>query len=637
MAFLLLIFLSLFPSPATADPLYYICGSTRNFTTSSIYSSNLNVLLSTLSSNASATGFATFTKGSIPDRVAGLILCRGDTDITNCRSCIYTAISDIQQLCPNQKDATIWYDFCLLRYSNQNFLYAPDVTSNIKVFMYNSQNVSADQLPLFETITPALMGNTSDLAVRNTSLLFATGQTLLSTGDNIYGLVQCVRDLTANDCRTCLQDSVNQITRDPLKWKRGGRTLGMWCNMRYEIYKFYNGSSMLQLPSAQPPSPLAPTNGPSPANTPLPGADSSHGGDAIPEEIANFESILFDLPTLKVATKNFSELNKLGEGGFGSVYKGVLQDGREIAVKRLSTGSRQGLQELKNELVLIAQLQHRNLVRLYGVCLEEQEKLLIYEYVTNKSLDTILFDPEKSKLLDWMKRYKIIGGIARGLLYLHEDSQLKIIHRDLKASNILLDADMNAKISDFGMARLFGGDETQGMTSHVVGTYGYMAPEYGMHGHFSVKSDVFSFGVLVLEILTGRSNPSFLNDDRSEDLLSYVWENWNNGTILEIVDPTLAKSIPRSEVIRCFEIGLHCVQQDFSQRPTMTTVVVMLNSYSMSIEAPSAPSFFSGRKGINSDAFSRKSDIYENSTYKSSSKTMPMSPNVVSITELNPR
>ncbi|KAI0497854.1 hypothetical protein KFK09_021092 [Dendrobium nobile] len=673
MAFFFLVILSLFASPATADPLYKICGSTGNFTSNSNYSSNLNLVLSTLSSNASATGFATFTTGSIPNRVHGLTLCRGDINAASCLSCITVATSDIQQICPNSKDAIIWYDYCQLRYSNQDFLDVPDISSNIKVFMINTQNVSADELLLFETLAPELMGNMSDLAVRNASRLFATGETVLRAGDSIYGLVQCARDLSVGDCRTCLQGTVDQISRDPMKGKRGGRTVGIWCNMRYEFYKFYNGTSMLQFSSAQPPSP---PNGSSTANSTRAGADSSQGGSsklgtilaitipvvvalvliaticicfwrrrsktkvpggADPEEITEVESILFDLSTLKVATANFSELNKLGEGGFGSVYKGILPDGQEIAVKRLSRGSGQGLEELKNELVLIANLQHRNLVRVHGVCLEDEEKLLIYEYVPNKSLDTILFDPTKSKLLSWVKRYKIIGGIARGLLYLHEDSQLKIIHRDLKASNILLDAEMNPKISDFGMARLFGGDETQGMTNRIVGTYGYMAPEYGMHGHFSVKSDVFSFGVLVLEIVTGKSNNGFFNSELSEDLLSYVWENWNKGTVIEIVDPALTKLFPRDEVMRCIQIGLLCTQQDPSQRPTMTTVVVMLNSYSMSIEAPSAPAFFVGRSGINTNEFSRNSDIHEDGTYKSSSMTVPMSPNEVSITEIDPR
>ncbi|XP_028549601.1 cysteine-rich receptor-like protein kinase 6 [Dendrobium catenatum] len=300
-----------------------------------------------------------------------------------------------------------------------------------------------------------------------------------------------------------------EFSKTNLQGERGGRVLGMWCNIRYELYKFYDGTAMLQLSSDQSPSSPLPTNALM-SNVTHPPADLSHGGsntvrtimsitlsllvvlvlltvaclyfrrrrskmkiprEDIPEQLINVESLFFDLSTLELATSNFSEHNKLGEGGFGSVYLGLLPDGREIAVKRLSTRSRQGINDLRNEMILIAKLQHKNLVRLHGVCLEDQEKLLVYEYVPNKSLDTILFDPIKSKLLDWEKRYEIIEGIVRKLLlYLHEDSQLKIIHRDLKASNILLDADMNSKISDFGLARLFGVDETHEMTSCVVGT-----------------------------------------------------------------------------------------------------------------------------------------------------------------------
>jgi len=188
------------------------------------------------------------------------------------------------------------------------------------------------------------------------------------------------------------------------------------------------------------------------------------------EDIESIESLLIDLSTIRSATNNFAESNKLGEGGFGTVYKGSLPSSQEIAVKRLSQNSRQGLGELKNELVLIAKLQHKNLVRLVGVCLQEDEKLLVYEYMPNTSLDNFLFDSDKRKELEWCKRFGIIKGISRGLQYLHEDSQLKIVHRDLKASNILLDADMNPKISDFGLARLFGGDQSQDTTNRVVGT-----------------------------------------------------------------------------------------------------------------------------------------------------------------------
>nr|XP_011460346.1 PREDICTED: G-type lectin S-receptor-like serine/threonine-protein kinase At4g27290 [Fragaria vesca subsp. vesca] len=231
---------------------------------------------------------------------------------------------------------------------------------------------------------------------------------------------------------------------------------------------------------------------------------------------------ILDFDTISAATDRFSIANKIGEGGFGTVYKGVLPSGQEIAVKRLSVHSGQGLQEFKNEVALIAKLQHRNLVKLLGCCIQREEKMLIYEYLPNKSLDQFLFDRTRSEVLTWRKRFDIVMGIARGLLYLHQDSRLRIIHRDLKASNILLDSEMKSKISDFGTARIFGGEQTEEMTRRVIGTYGYMSPEYAMGGHFSVKSDVFSFGVLVLEIISGRKNSGFHHPEHDLNLLGYV-------------------------------------------------------------------------------------------------------------------
>ncbi|KAL3576740.1 hypothetical protein D5086_022023, partial [Populus alba] len=230
---------------------------------------------------------------------------------------------------------------------------------------------------------------------------------------------------------------------------------------------------------------------------------------------------LFYLDTLTLATNNFSVDNKLGEGGFGPVYKGTLKDGQEIAVKRLSKNSRQGIDEFKNEVKCIVKLQHRNLVKLLGCCIEGDEYMLIYEFLPNKSLNFFIFDETHSLKLDWPKRYNIINGIARGLLYLHQDSRLRVIHRDLKASNVLLDYEMNPKISDFGLARSLGGNETEANTNKVAGTYGYISPEYAIDGLYSLKSDVFSFGVLVLEILSGNRNRGFCHPDHSLNLLGH--------------------------------------------------------------------------------------------------------------------
>ncbi|KAL0399323.1 UNVERIFIED_CONTAM: G-type lectin S-receptor-like serine/threonine-protein kinase [Sesamum radiatum] len=298
----------------------------------------------------------------------------------------------------------------------------------------------------------------------------------------------------------------------------------------------------------------------------------------------------FDLWTVTKATNSFSISNKLGEGGFGPVYRGMLEDGREIAVKRMSRTSTQGLDEFKNEVIFIAKLQHRNLVKLLGCCIQGEEKMLIYEYMPNGSLDLILFDKRKSKQLDWPNRSHIINGIARGLLYLHQDSRLRIIHRDLKASNILLDTDMNPKISDFGTARSFAGNETEANTMRVVGTYGYMSPEYAVDGLFSVKSDVYSFGVLVLEIVSGQKNRGFHHKDHHHNLLGHAWILHKESRSLELVDPNLVDSF-YSEAARLIHVALLCVQQSPEDRPSMSSVVLMLGSEG-ALPPPKQPGFF---------------------------------------------
>ncbi|KAM6562825.1 hypothetical protein CsatB_022823 [Cannabis sativa] len=307
------------------------------------------------------------------------------------------------------------------------------------------------------------------------------------------------------------------------------------------------------------------------------------------DENANSELPLFDLNTIATATNNFSISNKLGEGGFGPVYKGMLYDGKEIAVKRLSKNSGQGIAEFKNEVLVIAKLQHRNLVRILGCCVEGVEKMLIYEYLPNKSLDVFIFDNEKRKLLDWRKRFDIISGVARGLMYLHHDSRLRIIHRDLKTSNVLLDANLNPKISDFGMARIFGGDEIEVNTNRVVGTYGYMSPQYAMEGRFSIKSDVYSFGVMILEIITGKKNTSYYHNNLHSNLVAHVWDLWKEGRALEMMDSSIDEAFGGS-ALRCITVGFLCVQEYAIDRPTMSEVVLMLSNEA-NLPNPKQPAF----------------------------------------------
>lgn len=314
---------------------------------------------------------------------------------------------------------------------------------------------------------------------------------------------------------------------------------------------------------------------------------------------ANLEELpLFKFEVLANATDSFSEVNKLGKGGFGPVFKGVLANGKEIAIKRLSKASGQGMQEFMNEVELISKLQHRNLVRLFGWCIENKETMLVYEYMPNKSLDFFLFDPSK-EILDWRKRSNIMRGICRGLLYLHRDSRLRIIHRDLKPSNILLDNDWNPKISDFGMARIYETKQDHVSTVHVVGTYGYMAPEYAFEGRFSEKSDVFSFGILMMEIACGRRNSSFHYQGATMNLLGHIWKLWNEADIIPLIDPRISDPGNHSEVLRCIHIGLLCVQELPVDRPSVSTVLSMLNSEKLELPAPKHPAFVATKPSSN--------------------------------------
>ncbi|KAL8510410.1 hypothetical protein ACS0TY_017286 [Phlomoides rotata] len=319
-----------------------------------------------------------------------------------------------------------------------------------------------------------------------------------------------------------------------------------------------------------------------------------------------------DLPLLKfatvAATNNFSTENIIGEGGFGPVYKGILPTQEEIAIKRLSRTSGQGLEEFKNEAILIAKLQHKNLVRLLGCCIEGEEMMLIYEYLQNKSLNYFVFDQNQRKLLTWPNRFDIAMGIARGLLYLHQDSRLKITHRDLKTSNILLDGNLNPKISDFGIARTLGDDQPSTRTRRVVGTYGYMAPEYAMAGKFSVKSDVFSMGVVLLEIVSGKKNSGFeLSNDHFHILLGHAWMLWKENKTLELMDECLEDTFVESEVKRCICVGLLCVQQFPEDRPTMSSVLSMLGTDGAILPKLKKPGFFIGKGSTSSTLLSSMS------------------------------
>ncbi|KAL2496549.1 putative LRR receptor-like serine/threonine-protein kinase [Forsythia ovata] len=293
----------------------------------------------------------------------------------------------------------------------------------------------------------------------------------------------------------------------------------------------------------------------------------------------------FTLRQIKAATNNFDLANKIGEGGFGPVYKGVLSDGTIIAVKQLSSKSKQGNREFVNEIGMISALQHVNLVRLYGCCIESNQLLLIYEYLENNSLARALFGREEQRLnLDWSTRKKICLGIAKGLAYLHEESRLKIVHRDIKATNVLLDKDLNAKISDFGLAKLDEEENTH-ISTRIAGTIGYMAPEYAMRGYLTDKADVYSFGVVALEIVSGKSNTNYRPKEEFVYLLDWAYVLQEQGNLLDLVDPILGSNYSEEEAMLMLNLALLCTNPSPSLRPSMSSVVSMLQG-KIPVQAP---------------------------------------------------
>ncbi|EMS45556.1 Cysteine-rich receptor-like protein kinase 29 [Triticum urartu] len=489
----------------------------------------------------------------------------------------------------------MYEDACVLRFSTVqflDFLRADQWQPGELTFQITpaSRNVKSAQGAWFSAAATSILTAVVDhaLAAAGNSTTakkyFATGEVDLQP--RIYALAQCLPEMTPSQCRSCLGTLLVQTTPMLSTKPRWIMSFVVWCNLRYSVRPFYEAF----------------------------------------KKIVGAQCMIFELAALQEATENFSEKNKLGEGGFGIVYKGILADGQEIAVKKLLGGTGSGLHQLHNEVRLLAELQHKNLVRLQGFCSHRDDTLLVYEYIKNGTLDNFLFETSDENTLSWEQQYNIILGIAKGILYLHEDSSMRIIHRDLKPNNILVDDGMDPKIADFGLARLLGEGHTHTKTARAVGTLGYMAPEYAIHGRVSPKIDIFSFGVLVLEIVTRRRNSS--SDDRDEvNLISDVWNCWTKGTVSQMIDPSLDEHA-RSQALRCMHIGLMCIQSDPDDRPYISSVIFMLTRDNTEIQAPAQPAFFFGREAaLASPAYDRSDFILG----------QDVSVNAVTITEPYPR
>ncbi|XP_024009812.1 cysteine-rich receptor-like protein kinase 40 isoform X3 [Eutrema salsugineum] len=560
------------------------------------YAQNRRKLFSNLANKVvSNGGFYYASLGQNPNRVNAIVLCARGYKRQDCLSCVETLAQLTQSTCLNRTDSFIWGNnnedsvSCLVRSSNRstfgNLELRPHATSPHENRIDPSRNMT-----LFMQEWEATVNRTLEAATKaDTSSVhkyYSAVEAGFTEFPNVYMLMQCTPDITSEECKRCLGDCVTFYRRQ-YRGRQGGMASFPSCFFRWDLYTFHGAfDNVTRVPA--PPRPHAPEMGSS--ITDKKGRSIWYTiivvftfinllvfigffkvnarrrklnkrinvGSAEYSDPDGQFMLRFDLDMILMATNDFSSENKLGQGGFGTVYKGILLNGIEIAVKRLTRGSEEG----------------------------GDEEILVYEFVPNSSLDHFIFDEEKRSLLTWEVRFKIIEGVARGLVYLHEDSQLKIIHRDLKASNILLDAEMNPKVADFGTARLFDTDETRAETRRIAGTRGYMAPEYLNRGQISAKSDVYSFGVMLLEMISGQRNNSF----EGEGLAAFAWKRWREGRSEIIIDPFLVEN-PSNEINKLIHIGLLCVQENATKRPTMSSVIVWLGSETITIPLPTAPAF----------------------------------------------
>ncbi|KAJ9176356.1 hypothetical protein P3X46_011676 [Hevea brasiliensis] len=563
-----------------------------------IFVPNFVATMENISEQMRTSGFGVAVTGSGLDTNYGLAQCYGDLSLLDCVLCYAEARTVLPQCYP-YNGGRIFLDGCFMRSENYSFFEEYKGPGDEVV----CGNTTRKNSTFGESAKQAV--STAVSSAPNNKGYARAQMAVPGTNESAYVLADCWRTLNASSCRACLENASASILKC-LPWSEG-RALNTGCFMRYSDRNFLNP---------------VPTNGRSRGSVIVivvsvvssllvlgvgvtigiyiwkqryiqkkrRGSNDAHKL----VKTLNDSSLNFKYSTLEKATGSFDDGNKLGQGGFGSVYKGVLPDGREIAVKRLFFNNRHRAADFYNEVNMISSVEHKNLVRLLGCSCSGPESLLVYEFLPNKSLDRFIFDQNKGKALTWEKRYDIIIGTAEGLVYLHENSKNRIIHRDIKASNILLDSRFRAKIADFGLARSFQEDKSH-ISTAIAGTLGYMAPEYLAHGQLTEKADVYSFGVLLLEIVTGRQNNRSKTSEYTDSLVTLTWKKFQAGAVEEFYDPNLMlhhhhNSNVKNDVLRVVHVGLLCTQEIASLRPTMAKALQMLTADEQ-LPAPTNPPF----------------------------------------------
>ncbi|KAM4131698.1 hypothetical protein ACJW30_01G194900 [Castanea mollissima] len=577
--------------------------SQYNVSDVSNFYTNLNATFSDLRTQLNNNKyFATAQQVKGSESTYALVQCRNYLSSADCLACFTAAVSKIRN-CSAANGARVIYDGCFLRYESNIFFDQTTLPGN----QGYCGNQIASQPNAFSTAADRLLKDLQVATPRINGFFAASKREVVDSSGNVtvYAVAQCVETATESGCQNCLNVASNNIQ---LCVPNGdGRAVDAGCFLRYSDTPFFADNQATAISS------FLGNGGSSNKNAIIGGVVGGGGAFLI---IALFVFLImirrskkvrrgdilgatelrgpvnYKYNDLKSATKNFSEENKLGEGGFGDVYKGTLKNGKVVAVKKLAIGqSSRAKVDFESEVKLISNVHHRNLIRLLGCCSKGPERILVYEYMANSSLDRFLFG-ERRGSLNWKQRNDIILGTARGLAYLHEEFHECIIHRDIKTGNILLDDDLQPKIADFGLARLLPEDQTH-LSTKFAGTLGYSAPEYAIHGQLSEKVDTYSFGVVVLEIICGRKTSEVQRAFDGDYLLERAWKLYENNKHSELVDETLnPEEYTAEEVKKIVEIALMCTQSSASVRPSMSEVVVLLKSKgSMENRPPTKPGY----------------------------------------------
>lgn len=562
-----------------------------------VFVANFLAAMDALSPQVSARMYGTTVNGSGNTTVYAFGECMKDLSQTDCNLCFAQIKTQILRCLPFQRmvrGGRLFYDGCYLRYDDH--LFFNESLSLVDRTVCGS-NDSVGSVSVFGRNVDELVKNLSRVGPRNDG--FAVG--FVNRGNlSVYGLAQCWEFVNGTSCEKCLADSVSKI--GSCVPKEEGRVLNAGCYLRYSTKKFYDNSTIIQLPRNGGGNRLAIVLASTLSAIALvlivaaaaflvrqrlvkKQRERKQLGAML--AVVNKSKLNVSYEALERATNYFNDSNKLGQGGSGSVYKGTLQDGQVVAIKRLFFNTRQWVDHFFNEVNLISGIEHKNLVKLLGCSITGPESLLIYEYVPNGNLNSLLFGRRRETGLRWEMRRKIILGTAEGLAYLHEESNLRIIHRDIKLSNVLLDDDLTPKIADFGLARLFPEDMTH-ISTGIAGTLGYMAPEYVVRGKLTEKVDIYAFGVVLIEVVCGKKNVTF--GENTFSILQTLWRHYEMGTLHEGIDRSMEGDFEAEDVCKVLQIGLLCVQASAELRPCMSNVVKMLKG-EMEMSEPTQPPF----------------------------------------------